>query len=81
MKALPSLHPGFGVCRPFLILILYIICYIAIPTVVDGGNHTRAFRDAAATEAAHDACLRVSKALAGTGIRVLLDNQFFDEVN
>ncbi|KAF8635628.1 hypothetical protein AX15_000267 [Amanita polypyramis BW_CC] len=52
----------------------------AIPTVVNGGNHTRAFRDAAATELAHDACLRVSKALAGTGIRVLLDDQFFDEV-
>ncbi|KAK2460080.1 hypothetical protein APHAL10511_007914 [Amanita phalloides] len=52
----------------------------AIPTVVNGGNHTRDFRDAAATEPAHDACLRVSKALAGTGIRVLLDDQFFSEV-
>jgi len=52
----------------------------AIPTVANGGNHTREFRDAAATEAAHDACLRVSKALAGTGIKVLLDDQFFQEV-
>jgi len=52
----------------------------AIPTVVNGGNHTREFRDAAATEVAHDACLRVSKALAGTGIRVLLDDEFFEEV-
>ncbi|KAM6501120.1 hypothetical protein JOM56_004134 [Amanita muscaria] len=52
----------------------------AIPTVPDGGNHTRAFRDAAATEMAHNACLSVSKALAGTGIRVLLDDEFFDEV-
>ncbi|KAF8639157.1 hypothetical protein AX17_001645 [Amanita inopinata Kibby_2008] len=52
----------------------------AIPTVVDGGNHTPAFRDAAATQSAHDACLDVSKALAGTGIRVLLDDKFFDEV-
>ena len=81
MKALPSLHPGFGLYYMSHVLVLLIwICPTAIPTVENGGNHTRAFRDAAATEAAHDACLRVSKALAGTGIRVLLDEQFFEEV-
>ncbi|PFH51126.1 hypothetical protein AMATHDRAFT_59581 [Amanita thiersii Skay4041] len=52
----------------------------AIPTVVDGGNHTPGFRDAAATPVAHDACLDVSIALAGTGIRVLLDDNFFAQV-
>jgi hypothetical protein len=63
-----------------LISLFIRIALTAIPTVPNGGNHTREFRDAAATEAAHDACLRVSKALAGTGIRVLLDDQFFQEV-
>lgn len=80
MTALPSLHPGFGSYYMDVLVLLIQIYPTAIPTVVNGGNHTRAFRDAAATEAAHDACLRVSKALAGTGVRVLLDDQFFEEV-
>jgi len=52
----------------------------AIPTVIDGGNHTRSFAEAAATTKAHYACLDVSKALAATGVRVLLDDDFFAEV-
>ncbi|KDR78232.1 hypothetical protein GALMADRAFT_245310 [Galerina marginata CBS 339.88] len=52
----------------------------AIPTVVDGGNHTRAFAASAATIEAHNACLDVSKALAATAMRVLTDDKFFEEV-
>ena len=53
---------------------------LAIPTIIDGGNHTRSFADAAATTKAHYACLDVSKALAATGVRVLIDDKFFAEV-
>ena len=53
---------------------------LAIPTVIDGGNHTIGFAEAASTIKAHYACLDVSKALAATGVRVLTDDQFFAEV-
>ncbi|KAI0050285.1 hypothetical protein FA95DRAFT_1487564 [Auriscalpium vulgare] len=52
----------------------------SIPTVPDGGNHTRAFTAAAATPEAHQATLEVSKALGLTCARVLLDDDFFEEV-
>jgi len=52
----------------------------SIPTVENGGNHTRAFTDAARTIEAHKACLNVSKALAGVGIRVLTDEAFTKNV-
>ncbi|KAF9494346.1 hypothetical protein BDN71DRAFT_1449074 [Pleurotus eryngii] len=52
----------------------------AIPTELNGGNHTHAFAKAASTIAAHKACLDVSIALAGVGIRVLLDDKFFERV-
>ncbi|KAF8153051.1 hypothetical protein B0H34DRAFT_800308 [Crassisporium funariophilum] len=52
----------------------------AIPTILDGGNHTPGFEKSAATLKAHYACLDVSKALAATGIRVLTDDKFFAEV-
>ncbi|KAJ7792656.1 hypothetical protein B0H14DRAFT_3498970 [Mycena olivaceomarginata] len=52
----------------------------AIPTIVDGGNHTPGFEQAAATEAAHYACLDVSKALAATGVRVIIDDHFYAQV-
>ncbi|KAG5725164.1 Peptidase M20 domain-containing protein 2 [Termitomyces sp. T112] len=48
----------------------------AIPTVRDGGNHTIQFAEAAATSVAHYACLDVTKALAATGVRVLIDDEF-----
>ncbi|KAI0080418.1 aminoacylase 1-like protein 2 [Panus rudis PR-1116 ss-1] len=51
-----------------------------IPTVVDGGNHTRAFTDSAQTIEAHEATLDVSKALAAVGMRVLTDDSYFKEV-
>ena len=53
---------------------------LAIPTILDGGNHTTAFAEAAAKIQAHYACLDVSKALAATGVRVLTDDSFFANV-
>lgn len=55
-------------------------CTLAIPTVVDGGNHTREFAASAATVEAHYATLDVSKALAAAALRVLTDDKFFSEV-
>jgi hypothetical protein len=54
---------------------------LAIPTVFDGGNHTPQFTQAAATIEAHNACLDVTKALAATGVRVLIDDEFFARVS
>jgi 3-deoxy-D-arabino-heptulosonate 7-phosphate (DAHP) synthase len=53
----------------------------AIPTIKDGGNHTRAFAKSATTIEAHYACLDVSKALAATGMRVLTDEAFLARVS
>ena len=53
---------------------------LAIPTIIDGGNHTTSFAEAATTTKAHYACFDVSKALAATGVRVLADDKFFAEV-
>ncbi|KAI0634093.1 hypothetical protein C8Q77DRAFT_1055258 [Trametes polyzona] len=50
----------------------------AIPT--SGGNHTAAFTDAAGTKEAHQACLKVSQALAATGLRLLTDDEFYKRV-
>ncbi len=80
---LPSLHPGFGKERsssdqessshsPF---------HLAIPTEENGGNHTPGFTRAAATIEAHYACLDVSKALAATGVRMVIDDKFFKRVS
>ncbi|KIJ63658.1 hypothetical protein HYDPIDRAFT_91944 [Hydnomerulius pinastri MD-312] len=52
----------------------------SIPTVLAGGNHTQAFTDAASTDAAHEACLDVSKALAHVGMRVITDEAFLTKV-
>lgn len=52
----------------------------AIPTVENGGNHTPAFAEAAATLEAHKACLNISKALAGVGARILMDEDFTNKV-
>jgi hypothetical protein len=52
----------------------------SIPSVPDGGNHTREFAKAAATDIAHKQCLVISIALAGAGLRVLTDDAFFAEV-
>ena len=66
----------FRTCLPEQALI-----FLAIPTVPDGGNHTRDFAKAAKTIEAHNACLDVSKALTGCAVRVLLDDAFFEEVS
>jgi hypothetical protein len=52
----------------------------AIPSVPNGGNHTREFAKAAATIEAHKQCLIMSIALAGTALRVLTDDAYFAEV-
>ncbi|KAG1737474.1 uncharacterized protein EDB91DRAFT_1249607 [Suillus paluster] len=52
----------------------------SIPTVPGGGNHTRAFTDSARSQAAHDACLNVAKALAFVGMRVITDAEFLQQV-
>ncbi|KAL0576805.1 hypothetical protein V5O48_005175 [Marasmius crinis-equi] len=51
----------------------------AIPTVPDGGNHTPAFASAAATKEAHRAALDVAEALALTGVRVVVDDDWYDK--
>lgn len=58
----------------------FISLTLAIPTILDGGNHTPGFEQSAATIAAHYACLDVTKALAATGVRVILDDSFFAKV-
>ncbi|KAI9458998.1 hypothetical protein HD554DRAFT_2138142 [Boletus coccyginus] len=52
----------------------------SIPTVPGGGNHTREFAAAAATDTAHEACYTASKALAHVGMRVITDEEFFAQV-
>ncbi|KZT55249.1 amidohydrolase [Calocera cornea HHB12733] len=52
----------------------------AIPTVENGGNHTRQFTAAAATAEAHEATLLAAKGIALAGLRVLLDKDFADQV-
>ncbi|KAJ3568023.1 hypothetical protein NP233_g5984 [Leucocoprinus birnbaumii] len=52
----------------------------SIPTLPNGGNHTRDFEKQAATVGAHKQCLVVSIALAGAGLRVLDDDAFFTKV-
>jgi len=53
---------------------------IAIPTEPNGGNHTKEFTLSAASKEAHTACLNISKALALTGLRVLADDNFAQQV-
>ncbi|KAF8452523.1 hypothetical protein L210DRAFT_3518847 [Boletus edulis BED1] len=52
----------------------------SIPTVPGGGNHTKEFAAAAATDTAHEACYTVSKALAHVGMRVITDEAFLTQV-
>jgi len=52
----------------------------SIPTEDNGGNHTPAFTKAARTVEAHKACLNISKALAGVGVKVLMDADFMTKV-
>lgn len=79
--ALPALHPAYGKLTSFNAWnIESSVIHIAIPTEPQGGNHTPAFAKAAISEAAHDAAMVVTKALALTGYRVLSDFDFFRKV-
>ncbi|PVF97123.1 hypothetical protein CPB86DRAFT_760956 [Serendipita vermifera] len=53
----------------------------AIPTRLNGGNHTPGFTEAARTKQAHTCTLRVSKALTQVGVRAILDEAFLKEVS
>ncbi|KAI0354542.1 amidohydrolase [Trametes cingulata] len=52
----------------------------SIPTEPNGSNHTPQFTKSAATEEAHAATLKVAAGLAATGVRVLADAQFAQQV-
>jgi len=52
----------------------------AIPTEPNGGNHTKAFALSAASKESHVACLNISKVLALTGLRVLADDGFAQQM-
>jgi hypothetical protein len=52
----------------------------AIPSP-NGSNHTAPFADAAATPAAHKACMTITKGLAMTGFRLIEDYDFFQRVS
>ena len=54
---------------------------IGIPTQPNGGVHTPAFTDSAATAEAHQATLNVSKSLAAVSMRLLTDEAFLNEVS
>ncbi|EKM61617.1 uncharacterized protein PHACADRAFT_135410 [Phanerochaete carnosa HHB-10118-sp] len=51
-----------------------------IPTAHNGANHTAEFAAAAAAREAHDETIKVAKALALTGFRIIDDEAFFREV-
>jgi len=51
-----------------------------IPTKPGGGNHTKKFTHSARTEEAHEATIIVTKALALTGINVIMDDRLFEEI-
>lgn len=56
-----------------------VLC-IAVSADPEGGNHTPAFTKASQTEQAHHATLVCAKSLALTGLRLLDDPDFFEEV-
>lgn len=53
----------------------------AIPTVPNGGNHTRAFAEAARAPEAHAITLNVAKGIAVTGLRIVTDERFCIKVS
>ena len=52
-----------------------------IPTEPGGGNHTKQFTNSARTEEAHEETMVVTKALALTGVNVIMDDRLFEEVS
>ncbi|KAF5350281.1 hypothetical protein D9758_007803 [Tetrapyrgos nigripes] len=53
---------------------------LAIPTKPNGGNHTPAFAQAAATPEAHAAAMRVTRGLAQLAFRGLQDDTFYAQM-
>ncbi|KAF9784943.1 hypothetical protein BJ322DRAFT_1108419 [Thelephora terrestris] len=51
-----------------------------IPTKPGGGNHTKQFAQSARTEEAHEATMLVTKGLALTGVKVIMDDGLFKEI-
>ena len=54
---------------------------LGIPTKPGGGNHTKQFAHSARTEEAHEATMLITKALALTGVKVIIDDGLFEEVS
>ena len=54
--------------------------YLAIPTVPQGGNHTKEFTNSARTIEAHNVTLTIVKALSMTAFRAVQDGGFYQEV-
>jgi len=80
LQGCPACIPVF-VCWVFVCVAAHVLTPLpAIPTVPGGGNHTREFERAASTDAAHEACYDVSRALAHVGMRVLTDAAFLARV-
>lgn len=48
----------------------------AIPTILGGGNHTKAFADAASKPEAHALTLKVLQGLANVGLKFFKDDDF-----
>jgi hypothetical protein len=55
--------------------------FSGIPTKPGGGNHTKQFTHSARTEEAHEATMIITKALALTGVKVIMDDGLFEEVS
>ena len=80
-QELPSLHPVYGAPLRNHPLYYTLIIFSGIPTMPGGGNHTKQFAHSARTEEAHEATMLVAKALALTGIKVIMDDSLFNEVS
>lgn len=85
--ALPALHPAFGKSsneRKELQFTKRLhsssLCFQAIPTEPNGGNHSPEFEKSARSEAAHEATMVITRGLALLGFRVLTDEVFFAKV-
>ena len=58
-----------------------ITLFPGIPTKPGGGNHTKQFARSARTEEAHEATMLITKALALTCVKVIMDDGLFKEVS
>ena len=78
---LPGLHPAYSTSGYKLAFKIHPNhSFLAIPTARGSSNHTAEFAAAAATPEAHDETIKVAKALALTGFRLIDDDAFFRKV-